>query len=468
MYDVGENGKTKLAAIQSLVLRGKRVEAIELAMETENFALALLIASHCGPETYQNTVQQYTEKAFRNGSPLHTLGVLFSGQQLDASLPTVDSKDLLASWRHHLAAIISNRTIGWERAIYTLGSKLLQAGSIHASHFCFLVCGLQVMSPIKPEAYVSMLGCDHLLPENVSLMTKTGIDAYGRTEAYEWAKRRGNPSALIKALQPFKLQYAMILADLGFIDLAKKYLENIFACCQLDRSDIRFVTSTSRLTVPEMCESAEAFAAALVTFEQRLYQIAPDASPEKRLDFEEVKQEPLSPQFQSPIPPMSPSENGDILAAPSHESDMSFMTAATSLQPSASQPKPKTKNRVSTKANGNKLARVKRKEKKAEKINEEETKETTNGALAAAAFVPPPMSEPYSAHPTSAPPSQLKSPPDEKPGAMATPGDLGKTSSKPSTGSKPSGKTTETKKKPKDAPKSAPAAIQSKCFGSFR
>ena len=203
------------------MLRGRRVEAIELALETQNFALALLIASHCGPETFQNTVQQYTEKAFRNGSPLHTLGVLFSGQQLDASLPTVDTKDLLACWRHHLAAIISNRTMGWDRAIYTLGSKLLDDGRIHASHVCFLVCGLQVLSPIKPEAYVSMLGCDHLLPENVSLMTKPGIDAYGRTEAYEWAKRRGNPSALIKALQPFKLQYAMILADLGFLDLAK-------------------------------------------------------------------------------------------------------------------------------------------------------------------------------------------------------------------------------------------------------
>ena len=450
-----------MAAIQTLVLRGKRVEAIELAMETQNFALALLIASHCGPETYQNTVQQYTEKAFRNGSPLHTLGILFSGQQLDASLPTLDSNGLLSSWRHHLAAIISNRTLGWERAIYTLGSKLLQAGSIHASHVCFLVCGLQVMSPIQPEAYVSMLGCDHLLPENVSLMTKAGIDAYERTEAYEWAKRRGNPNALIKALQPFKLQYAMVLADLGFVELAKKYLENILSMCELDRADTRFINSTSsaRLTVPEMCESAEAFTAALACFEQRLFQTVPDASTEKRLTFEEPKQEPPSPRFQSPMSQMSPMANDDIpgiSAAPSNESDMSFMTAATSLKPNASQSK--KKDRVSAKANANKIARVKRKEKKSETSKKE--KPFNDGPPGAApgaaptAVQPPPMSEPppmSAPKPISAPPSQLASPPAAKP-AMSTPGNAGK----------PSSKTSEKKQKPAEAPKSAPAAIQSK------
>ena len=247
----------------------------------------------------------------------------------------------------------------------------------------------------------------------------------------------------------------MILADLGFGDLAKKYLESILACCDLDRANMKLINSrSSRLTVPEMCESAEAFAAALVTFEQRLYQTVPDDSAEKHLNFTEAA-EPSSPQFQAPLPPMSPTENGDtsgILSAPSNESDVSFMTAATSIKPNASQPK--NKDRVSAKVTAKKLARVKRKEKKIETLREEEA---NNDGVAAALIAPPPNAESDVAHPTSAPPSQLNTPLEAKPQAMPTPSD----SRKPS--SKPGSKTSETMKKP-DAPKSAPAAIQSKLF----
>ena len=459
VFNAGDHGKATLETIQKLILRGKRVEAIELAFESNNFALALLIASHCGPETYQQTVQQYADKAFRNGSPLHTIGILFSGQQLDSSLPTLNSKELLGSWRHHLAAIMSNRTGGWDRSVFTLGTKLQQLGNTHAAHVCFMVCGIQIMSPIFPETYMSLLGCDHLLPENVSLMTKEGIEAYGRTEAYEWAKRRGNPSALIKPLQPFKLQYAMLLADLGLVDLAKKYLENILMMCELDRDDRRFSnhTSSARLTLPEMCESADAFQAALGSFEQRLFQTVPDGSAEKRLTFEEPKQQQQQeapPHFQSPMSQMSrEDEIPGISTALSNESDMSFLTAATSHIPDAlgasSAVQPKKKDRINAKASANKLARVKRKEKN--KLSEMPIKEkpSTDG-LAAAAMKPSPMSDPIPAPPMSAPPGQLKSPPMAK-SDMSTPKDSGKQ------GSKPSGL-----KKPAEAPKSAPAAVQSK------
>jgi len=46
-------------------------------------------------------------------------------------------------------------------------------------------------------------------------MTVEAVQAYERTEAFEWAKRRGNPNAAIPAVQPFKLKFAMLLADFG-------------------------------------------------------------------------------------------------------------------------------------------------------------------------------------------------------------------------------------------------------------
>ena len=60
-----------------------------------------------------------------------------------------------------------------------------------------------------------LVGCDHVVPVDAALMTPEGVAGYERTEAYEWAKRKGNPNAAIPSLQPFKLMYAMLLADMG-------------------------------------------------------------------------------------------------------------------------------------------------------------------------------------------------------------------------------------------------------------
>lgn len=410
-----------------------------------------MIASHCGAETYQQVVQQYADKAFRNGSPLHTIGLLFSGQQLDVSLPT-DSKELLESWRQHLAAIISNRITGWDRAVFSLGIRLRELGDIHAAHVCFLVAGVQMMSPIAPETCMSLLGCDHFLPENVSLLSKEGVDAYARTEAYEWAKRRGNPNALIKPLRPLKLQYAMLLADLGFVDLAKKYFENIVN--DFPGRDVIMRAPSARLTVPEMCESIGAFMMALTSFEQRLYQTVPDSTAERRLDFGEPKQkefyEPLlqenaPEEIHSSITPASPMAAGempDLMSAPSNES---FETAATSQVPGATVSQPKNKI-------VKKLARINRKELNA-------ISETPVAALQA-----PPKSEPppaikmqTQAHASA--PMESDSPPAAAASAVTATYDK-PTTTAPQSASKPSDK--QEKKRPAEAPKSAPAAIQSK------
>ncbi len=48
-----------------------------------------------------------------------------------------------------------------------------------------------------------------------------------RTEVFEFGKRAGNSQSNLPTFQPFKLMYAMHLADMGFISQARKYVEAI-------------------------------------------------------------------------------------------------------------------------------------------------------------------------------------------------------------------------------------------------
>lgn len=407
--------------------------AVELAMESNNFALALLVAAYCDPETYQRATKQFAEKVLQSGSPLHTITLLFSGQILESSLWSDRSSELPTSWPYHLAAIISNRTQGWERVVFTLGTQLQQLGDVNAAHFCFMVCGLQLSSPVLPHTYVSLLGCDHLLPEAMSLMTAEGNDAYERTEAYEWAKRRGNKSAVIKTLQPFKLKYAMILADLGYVGLARKYLQSILVMCDLEGDSTRFDTSVpANLTLPEMCDSFESFKAAVGSFEQRLFRTTPLLIPD------ETKQSALpvvggsSPHFHAGLA----AGTSDDLLSPnkSGEADISFQTAATHL------PDATMVDFSSKKKDAPTLARVTRKTAKHEMDGTGPTKaEEPRTAL---------QSGPSAQTVASAPPSQFRTP-------KATPRIL-------SDARKEEEQTnSSTAKKPKPSPKSAPAAMQS-------
>lgn len=82
-----------------------------------------------------------------------------------------------------------------------------------------------------------LLGCDHTLHMHRMLMTPESIVSFERTEAFEWARRRGNRKTIIPTLQPFKLRYAELLADFGREDLAREYLLSVRSCIGLGGSE---------------------------------------------------------------------------------------------------------------------------------------------------------------------------------------------------------------------------------------
>ena len=259
--------------VQGLLLRGKRNEAVDEAISSGNYATALMVASMCDQTTYQNTIKNYAEQVFLRGSPLHTIALLFSAQLEPAisggsSLWGGDSDELKQKWKYHLAAIISNRILGWDRIVLSLGDRLNEYGNIEAAHFCYMVCGLSVMSPTNPNARLVLLGCDHNVQDNMDLLTEDAVRSYERTEAYEWAKRRGNPSAAIKSFQPFKLIYAKMLADLGYEENAKRLTQTIRQCIDVNEANGPNTSEVAGGT--SLFDDRDAFAVALSDLEHRL------------------------------------------------------------------------------------------------------------------------------------------------------------------------------------------------------
>jgi hypothetical protein len=199
-------------------------------MSSDDFATALLVASRCDEATYIGVARKFAESSFYNGSPMYTAALLFSGAlHADCACGNwgVDSVELKQTWKSHLAAMISNRTPGWERIVLSLGDRLREIRAVKEAHFCYLVCGCALEDPTDRTARMSLLGCDHVEPSNILLSTQESLESFELTEALEWAKRQGNKNASLVSFQPFKLIYAMRLMDCGMFDVANLFLESI-------------------------------------------------------------------------------------------------------------------------------------------------------------------------------------------------------------------------------------------------
>lgn len=226
------DGGDSIQRVEDLLLRGQRLKAVDEAMAIGNFATALLVASMCDTFTYKRVARTYAEQTFATASPMYTTAVLFS-ESLEAPSSRrpgnwgIHPSELKQTWKSHLAAIISNRRDGWDNIVLSLGDRLREIGLVMEAHFCYMVCGCPISKPTDPLSRIALLGCDHSDPKNIVLMTEESLTAYERTEAYEWAKRKGNRNASFRSFQPFKLIYSMLLADFGQIEKAKSFIMSI-------------------------------------------------------------------------------------------------------------------------------------------------------------------------------------------------------------------------------------------------
>jgi len=268
-----DNAVSSIRQVQGLLLRGEREKAVTLASSSGNHALALLIASVCDHEIYQNAARRFADEALQHGTPLHTVATLFANQIQpgDKSCCKLhfwsDSDTSVKAWRCHLASILSNQTQGWKKVVVSLGDHLLSSGRVHAAHFCYMVSGCPISVQSDPTSRLVLVGSDHNRYEQINLLTAESLESYKRTEAIEWAKRKSNPQAAISAFQPYKLRYAAILADYGYEELAKQYTDSIRRLTGLEISER---TNTANKTKKSASLYSNEFSQSLDIFEDRL------------------------------------------------------------------------------------------------------------------------------------------------------------------------------------------------------
>mmetsp|Transcript_36586 Transcript_36586/g.41744 ORF Transcript_36586/g.41744 Transcript_36586/m.41744 type:complete len:1104 (-) Transcript_36586:145-3456(-) len=336
------NDTEVLERVESLLLHGKREEGVNEAVAGNQFALALLVASMCDRKTFHIATKQFAEKVLKNGSVLHTMALLFSGQleppsdnelERPSMLPTVwsnSTEKLLDTWRQHLCAIISNRVLGWDRIVLSLGDRLLELGDVHAAHCCYMVCGCPLSSVLNSSSRMTLIGCDHLVPMDVAMMTEEGVAAFVRSEAYEWAKRKGNPDAVIRSLQAFKLAYAMNLADLGFKEAAEDYIKSIRACIS-DATLSASVSAEGEYPSVWSLSNNGSFLSFLNDFENRL---SYEKNPETTTYFQDTLQvdgdgnDPLGMSERSHYTSVPPLKS---ITANAADEDISFLSTKTNL-----------------------------------------------------------------------------------------------------------------------------------------
>ena len=131
--------------VQGHLLKGQRDHALSAAVGAKQYPLALLIASICGRDKYQEVVREYMSSIAVPGSVLNTVGMVFSGQGHMVSQS--GSEMLITDWMPNLAAVVTNRTGGWDSVVRDLGDRLPSRGQIVPGHFCHMVAGANVEPP---------------------------------------------------------------------------------------------------------------------------------------------------------------------------------------------------------------------------------------------------------------------------------------------------------------------------------
>ncbi|KAL0326566.1 UNVERIFIED_CONTAM: protein transport protein SEC16A [Sesamum angustifolium] len=165
--------------VQSLLVSGRKREALQCAQEGQLWGLAFVLAAQLGDQFYVETVKKMALHQFVAGSPLRTICLLLAGQPADvfsADNTTISSmvgavnipqlarfraNGMLDDWEENLAVITANRTKDDELVLMHLGDCLWKERSdIIAAHICYLVAEAS-FEPYSDTARICLVGADH-------------------------------------------------------------------------------------------------------------------------------------------------------------------------------------------------------------------------------------------------------------------------------------------------------------------
>lgn len=236
----------EIIRVESLLIAGRRGEALQVAVEARLWPHALLLARHLGGQHYEDVVATMAKSACRLGSPLHTLEMIMAGlpQELAvSSTPTPGDahgahapnastiRELLPRWREHVAILCANPTRGGEFVLKALGDELARQNDIDAAHIAYALSN-ERPAPYAFNSRLCLVGADHKkFPR-----TYVAPRAVHLSEIFESAALGSNSQAQMAALLPYKLLLAGALAEVGKLRQALAYVESVLKSVRsLDR-----------------------------------------------------------------------------------------------------------------------------------------------------------------------------------------------------------------------------------------
>ncbi|KAM0061468.1 putative COPII coat assembly protein, Sec16 [Helianthus debilis subsp. tardiflorus] len=247
LQHVPSEAQTREAAaeVQTLLVSGRKKEALLRAQEGQLWGPALVLAAQLGDLFYVDTVKKMALGQLVPGSPLRTLCLLIAGQPADvfATDATTDGgvpgalnmfqqhptqgqlsvNGMLDDWEDNLAVITANRTKDDELVLTHLGDCLWKERSnIIAAHICYLVAEAN-FEAYSDSARLCLIGADHWTHPR----TYASPEAIQRTEVYEYSKMLGNSQFTLLPFQPYKLIYAHMLAEVGRVSDSLKYCQAV-------------------------------------------------------------------------------------------------------------------------------------------------------------------------------------------------------------------------------------------------
>ncbi|XP_074268809.1 protein transport protein SEC16A homolog [Silene latifolia] len=239
------------SAVQNLLISGRKREALQCAQEGQFWEFALILSRELGDQFYTDTVKQMAVSQLVAGSPLRTLCLLiakkpeevFSNTVIPAGnllhAPAMSSQtsqsagySMLANWEENLAVITANRTEHDHLVITHLGDSLWkERNDVIAAHICYLIAEAD-FELYSDTSRLCLIGADHWnFPR-----TYASPEAIQRTELFEYAKVTGNSQFVLLPLQPYKLIYAHMLAEIGRVSDSLKYCQAVHKVLKTGRS----------------------------------------------------------------------------------------------------------------------------------------------------------------------------------------------------------------------------------------
>ncbi|KAL9246834.1 hypothetical protein vseg_020325 [Gypsophila vaccaria] len=237
--------------VQKLLISGRKREALQRAQEGQLWAFALILARELGDQFYADTVKQMAVSQLVAGSPLRTLclliakkpeevfsnNVMHSGNLPGAVAVSPQHEQsagysMLANWEENLAVITANRTENDNLVITHLGDSLWkEKNDVTSAHICYLIAEAD-FELYSDTSRLCLIGADHWnFPR-----TYASPQAIQRTELFEYAKVTGNSQFALLPLQPYKIIYAHMLAEIGRVSDSLKYCQAVSKVLKAGRS----------------------------------------------------------------------------------------------------------------------------------------------------------------------------------------------------------------------------------------